>query len=72
MEAGQAKEFDKPSNLLKDDNSLFCKLVEATGNATASKVTCMLFLTFKRSPQKDCYWRDGYFFVFGFTKRINL
>lgn len=37
LDAGKVKEFDKPANLLKNETSLFCKLVDATGKATSSK-----------------------------------
>lgn len=39
LDAGKVSEFDSPANLLKNPDSLFTKLVEATGKGTSSYLT---------------------------------
>lgn len=60
MESGQVKEFDKPANLLKDEETLFAKLVDATGKATASKNIRGILLSFIRSFETSSFWRNKY------------
>lgn len=51
MDSGEAKEFDSPVNLLKDNISIFTSLVNATGKESARYLKKMAML----NDQKDQY-----------------